>query len=1020
MKKGLSLKQAWTALILCAVIVPVMAVALWAGKDRYDNQLASAMALERHANEMLRNRVDAEVRRFETLLRNKTDPLVLLLARRNDPGAAHDINGLLQNIIEREPATHGVMILSLQGEVIDAIDPETGIGDGGLPPAGTLREVVRRWGFDRGYEYPEIVIPSLGRMYIGAPKRHGSYMAFSMAVPIGRPARAALVAVIDVERLWAAGGRQDHGPRREATRNYILDRRGSLITALPGSAYRPGDIMTHLPIVRSALIDRGWPVGSVYAGVDDRPVYGAFTTVPSLSWILVSEVPVAVITRPIWLSLARISGLVLPGVLLFAGLALLLAGRMLRPIRLACNAIDHVARGEYDYVLHPCGIHELDAMSAGINDMAQARRRAEQALREREQDLAITLNSIGDAVIVTDDQGRITRMNPVAQRLTGWPLDEAAGEPLDRVFDIIDVSTRQPLPSPVDKVMNTGEVVHLSNHTTLIARDGAEYHITDSAAPIRDEGRIMGVVLVFNDVTEQYRLRQSADRSKRDLQAIMDHSPALIYVMDTRCRFVFVNREFERIFQTGREAVIGAAARDVFPEAYAGQCRLNDEAVLKSGQGLKTEEVLTLDDGEHRYMSVKFPLLDGGGERYAVCSILTDITEWQQAEEALRRAQKMEAIGQLSGGIAHDFNNQLGVVIGYLDFLRNHVANEERPRRWVEAASRATLRCIDLTRQLLAFSRQKGRATAVVDLNALLGELENMVARSVTPAVEVRYFLAGDLWPVEIDAGEFHDVILNLVINARDAMPDGGKLVIETANKWLDEEYAARNPQVEPGDYVQVKVSDTGAGMDRNTLERAFEPFFTTKQEGKGTGLGLAMVYGFVKRYGGHVRLYSEPGMGTTLCLYLPRCRTGEERLEDRGEERDEDLPGGRETVLVVDDEEDLLALAEQHLNDLGYHTLTASDGSRALAVLERDEPVDLLFSDVVMPGGMNGYELARQATRLRPDIKILLTSGFNSRTIRGGQDDAPFDLLEKPYRKASLARRVRQALDEPIGEKKA
>ena len=408
---------------------------------------------------------------------------------------------------------------------------------------------------------------------------------------------------------------------------------------------------------------------------------------------------------------------------------------------------------------------------------------------------------------------------------------------------------------------------------------------------------------------------------------------------------------------------------------------------------------------------------DAEGHPVRSVGTVQDVTERVSMEEALRRSQKMDAIGQLSGGIAHDFNNQLGVVIGYLDFLRNHLSGDEKPRQWVDIAIKSTLRCMDLTRQLLTFSRHQAKDKSVVDLNVTLNELETMIARSVTPEVEVQYFLTNKLWQTEIDPGEFQDVILNLVINARDAMPGGGKLLIETSNKYLDAGYIACNPGVAPGDYVQLMLSDTGSGMDKETMEHIFEPFFTTKPKGKGTGLGMAMVYGFAKRYGGNIKVYSEPGVGTTVRLYLPRTKVSKSAAAIENIHEAE-LPTGSETILIVDDEVDLLQLAGHYLSALGYQTHLAGNTQQALAILERDEQIDLLFSDVVMPGGMNGYELAQQATQQRPGLKVLLTSGFTSKTIaHNGLARFSAHLLSKPYRKADLARQIRIVLDEKIVE---
>lgn len=642
------------------------------------------------------------------------------------------------------------------------------------------------------------------------------------------------------------------------------------------------------------------------------------------------------------------------------------------------------------------------------------RKKTEKLLKASEKDLAITLNSIGDAVVATDSNGAITRMNAVAEKLTGWQLKDALGKPVNDVFPIIDATTREPITNPIDKVIATGETVYLSNHTTLIAKDGAEFQIADSAAPIRnDENEILGMVLVFNDITEQYLLREAARKSKKDLQAIMDHSPAVIYVKDTAGKYSFINQSFEKLFHIKREDIVGKSDFDIFPEDIANEMYRNDLKVLESGHTLESEEVTPHDDGNHTYVSVKFPLFNKGEDIYAVCGISTDITERKIHEEKLRRSQKLESIGQLSGGIAHDFNNQLGIVIGYLDFLDALFEEDEKPHKWVETATKATLRCIDLTRQLLAFSRHQPKETTTVDLNNVFNELKIMISRSVTPEVDVQYFLNEDLWLTEINTGEFQDTVLNLVLNAHDAMPKGGKLIIETANVCLDKEQDDFDLDADIGDYVLLVVSDTGSGMSKETQEQVFEPFYTTKPKGKGTGLGMSMVYGFIKRYKGHIKIYSELNVGTTFRLYLPRSAASSPESTPEPE-RKSIAPKGRESILIVDDEVDLLQLADQYLTELGYTTKKAINAMEAMKILKGNEKFDLLLSDVVMPGGMNGYELAEQATKLDPELKVLLTSGFTSRTlVQSDLSRFSDNLLSKPYRRTDIAERVRLVLDE-------
>ncbi len=510
---------------------------------------------------------------------------------------------------------------------------------------------------------------------------------------------------------------------------------------------------------------------------------------------------------------------------------------------------------------------------------------------------------------------------------------------------------------------------------------------------------------------EVERLR--AEESVRKLSQAVEQSPNVVVITDTKGVIEYVNPSFTTITGYTRQDAIGQTPRllqsgQTAPEVYRGLW-----ATIKAGQTWRGELVNRRKDGSlYTDEQTITPLHGPDGTITHYVAVKQDISERLRTEEVLRRSQKMDAIGQLSGGIAHDFNNQLGVIIGYLDFLRDYAVHDEKTSKWVETATKATLHCMDLTRQLLTFSRRQAKEKTVVDLNATLMELETMIARSVTPAITLRTFLADDLGRTEVDPGELQDAILNLVINARDAMPGGGSLLIETCNKHLDAGYVDLNPGVEAGDYVQLMLSDTGSGMDQETLEHIFEPFFTTKPEGKGTGLGLAMVYGFVKRYGGHIKVYSEPGVGTTIRIYLPRTTASESAMVQ--DARVADLPSGSESILIVDDEVSLLALADHYLSDLGYRVLQAENAAQALEILATDEEIDLLFSDVVMPGGMNGYELAQRATEQRPGLKVLLTSGFTSTTMaHNGLSRFAAHLLNKPYRKDNLAQRIRLVLNE-------
>ena len=637
------------------------------------------------------------------------------------------------------------------------------------------------------------------------------------------------------------------------------------------------------------------------------------------------------------------------------------------------------------------------------------RKQTEVSLREREQNLNVTLNSIADAVITTDVAGNITRMNPVAIQLTGWSFEEAKGQSLKIIFPVINATTREPIANPVEKVLAKGETVYLSNHTTLISKDGTEHQIADSAAPIRDGGKILGMVLVFNDVTEQYLLREAAAESKRDLQAIIDNSPAVIYVKDTQGRYTFINQQFEKLFRMQRKKIIGKTDYDIFPVQTADEFKCNYKAVLEAGHVLESEDVSSQDDGPHTYFSVRFPLFNDMGHAYAVCSISTDITERRRQEEQLRRSQKMDALGKLTGGIAHDYNNLLGIIMGYAEQLNGHLARHSMLSKYAHEIHHAAVRGAKLTKKLLDFSRHKPFDKERMDINSLLQDQRLMLEKTLTARIKLVYDLADNLWPVEVDVSDLDNAIVNMNINAMHAMESGGQLTIQTRNLKLNT-MDSQLLHLDAGDYVSLSIIDTGCGMDEATKDKIFDPFFSTKGK-KGTGLGLSQVYGFVERSGGKIKVYSRPGHGSRFVFYFPRSHHAVTAVQAPTMFSRRNLDG-TETLLVVDDEQSIVELAHAILITRGYHVFTANDGEQALAILER-ESVDLLISDVIMPG-MDGYQLAARVQQRYPRIKIQLVSGFEDDSQKQMNNKALHqNMIYKPYTSNELLERVRYLLDE-------
>jgi len=390
-----------------------------------------------------------------------------------------------------------------------------------------------------------------------------------------------------------------------------------------------------------------------------------------------------------------------------------------------------------------------------------------------------------------------------------------------------------------------------------------------------------------------------------------------------------------------------------------------------------------------------------------------DMTERITLEAQLRQALKMEAIGRLTGGIAHDFNNILAVIIGMSEVLAEAVSGNDKLAQMVRTVDEAADRGAQLVQRLLAFARKQPLQRRVLDVNEIVTRMIAILQRTLGEDIALKAALGGGLWPTATDSSQLEDALLNLAVNARDAMPIGGQLVIETANVHLDEAYAAHNVEVTAGDYVAVIVSDTGSGMPPEVIERAFEPFFTTKGVGHGSGLGLSMVYGFVKQSGGHVKIYSEAGHGTSIKLYLPRAESTAPAVADAAGRQADQAAIGHETILVVEDDPAVRVVAVNILEGLGYHVRQAEDGHAALAILLRSGEIDLLFTDLIMPNGMSGQDLLRKAREQRPTLKALFTSGYSEHVIRGrGDRDASVPLLGKPYRKQQLAAAIRDVLD--------
>jgi signal transduction histidine kinase/CheY-like chemotaxis protein len=521
---------------------------------------------------------------------------------------------------------------------------------------------------------------------------------------------------------------------------------------------------------------------------------------------------------------------------------------------------------------------------------------------------------------------------------------------------------------------------------------------------------IAGFLLVRNNMrlalSEALRARQA-----RVLQATVDNIRDGILVFDEEEKVVAFNEIFFRLMDFPDSLAAMGTALKAFDGIDEKLARETLGSLPESVQGAQDYARFKRKDRELDVYKTAIPQ-----EGFVVAA--TDVTERVRAEQSLRNAQKMESIGQLTGGMAHDFNNLLQIISANLDLLVKNEGDASKRATRLQSAVAAVERGARLTGQLLAFARRQALDPRSTNLGRAVQEMTDLLRRTLGERIEVEAMVAGGLWNTMVDRSQVENAILNLAINARDAMPDGGKLTIEVANAFLDDTYAAAHSEVIAGQYVMLAISDTGMGMPPDVIARAFDPFFTTKPEGQGTGLGLSQVFGFIKQSGGHVKIYSEIGEGTTIKLYLPRSRKPQDMRESLYEQP---VIGGTETILVVEDDDGVRAAVTDLLSEMGYTVLKASNAEEALTILKAGARVDLLFTDVVMPGQIPTRELARRARESHPGLRVLFTSGYTQNAIvhNGKLDDDVF-LLSKPYRKDDLARKLRSLLDMPAPTQQA
>jgi PAS domain S-box-containing protein len=711
--------------------------------------------------------------------------------------------------------------------------------------------------------------------------------------------------------------------------------------------------------------------------------------------------------------------------------------------------------------------------------------------------LAAVLDNASVAVFLMDENQHCAYMNPAAERLTGYTLDETRGRPLhDVVHHTHPDGTPFPIEDcPIDRAFP--ERKHMTGEEIFVHKDGHFYPVAYTASPVQDEAsNTVGTIIEVRGIAQEQEAAEELNRTLADLAAERRVLEILNQTGSRIAAELDISRVVQAVVDAGTEisgARFGAFFYNVIDEeggrlllyALAG-AKMSDFqhfgmprptqvfAPTFNGEGVIRSDDITADPryGNNEphagmpkghlpvrsYLAV--PVMSRSGEvlgglffghpdtgvfddraeqvmvglagQAAVAidnarlfqaaeraqttlelRVAERTRELEVANEALRQAQKMEAVGQLTGGIAHDFNNMLAVVMGSLELLeRRLTGDDERLKRYLEAARDGAQRAATLTQRLLAFSRQQPLEPERVDANKLVGGMSDLLRHALGASIRLETVLAAGLWPTHVDPNQLESAILNLAVNARDAMPGGGKLTIETQNCHLDDKYVARQIGLEAGHYVMVAVSDTGCGMTHEVIAKAFDPFFTTKQVGKGTGLGLSQVYGFVKQSGGHVMIYSEPEAGSTIKLYFPRLFDSGDIAATDSTGRDVPLGEQGEVVLVVEDEAAVRAYTVEALVELGYRVLEADGAAEALRLLDRNPDIALLFTDIVMPD-VNGRELADEAQRRCPQLKVLFTTGYTrNAVVHNGVVDAHVHLIGKPFTIDQLAHKLRAVLE--------
>jgi PAS domain S-box-containing protein len=842
--------------------------------------------------------------------------------------------------------------------------------------------------------------PAVPLLHVGIP----------LMIPSGQPWG---ISVIDFDlgpkfdRIRAEGGRENQVFMTNATGDYLLHPDRSREFAFETGA--PVRIQNDFPGFDEALAGGAVNDSGIWKDRSGARFGVGWATV-RLAGGAGLTILVAATYSNLTVGLAAVNSSALTGgavaILLAICLAIAIARSLSKPLVQITRAAAGLSRGEL-MAMPSDGGREISALSATFAEMA-TQIRAKQSLLEN------TIESIGDSVLVADERGQIVVANAAAKRL----LQIVPGAGMTRKLNYFYPDGVTPMPASSLALVRAlgGESVDDQEFIVVPEAPCVPAYVVANARPLKDEsGAIRGALTVLRNITEHKRAHQSLVDSEQMAQAIINTALDAFVQTDEAGTILDWSPHAEAMLGWTRSEAVGAKAEDlIVPELQRDSNNqwvkqfLHDVGI--GAPGWRFEAPLLHRDGREIFTEMSLTELRRG-EGHIINVFIRDITQKRAAEEQLIQAQKMESVGQLTGGIAHDFNNMLTVITGTIEILADAVRSEPHLARIVTLISEAADRGSELTANLLAFARKQPLQPVEIDVNALVNEVGRLLSPTLGRQIEIKTVLGGDVWPALVDPGQLSSALVNLAINARDAMADGGTLTFTTSNITVDGRDA-------PGgidrldDYVVIEVTDTGTGIPESIRDKIFDPFFSTKETGQGTGLGLSMVFGFAKQSGGNIEVDSEEGRGTTFRIYLPKADFEASQLPSAD---DLQSTGGTETILCVEDDASVRAYVIAQLESLGYRAIAASNAAEALAIADGGAEFDLLFTDVVMPGRMNGKQLAERMRLRRPSLRVLFTSGYTDHTIiRDGRIMRDVFFLSKPYRRPQLARMVRRSLDAP------